>query len=63
MNKLIVALLILMLVGASLEAQQTKRRRLVKRAYRTYVVGKRGGCYYLNGSGKKTYVARKLCQK
>lgn len=28
---------------------------------RTYVRGSRGGCYYLNGSGKKVYVDRSLC--
>jgi endonuclease YncB( thermonuclease family) len=28
---------------------------------RTYIKGERGGCYYLNSSGKKTYVDRSLC--
>lgn len=28
---------------------------------RTYIRGPRGGCYYLNSSGKKTYVDRGLC--
>lgn len=28
---------------------------------RTYIRGSRGGCYYINGSGKKTYVDRTLC--
>jgi len=28
---------------------------------RTYIKGSRGGCYYLNSSGKKTYVDRNLC--
>ncbi len=28
---------------------------------RTYIKGSRGGCYYLNASGKKIYVDRELC--
>jgi endonuclease G len=28
---------------------------------RTYLKGSRGGCYYINSSGKKTYVDRSLC--
>jgi endonuclease G, mitochondrial len=28
---------------------------------RTYILGSRGGCYYLNSSGKKTYVDKKYC--
>ena len=29
--------------------------------YRTYYRGPRGGCYYINSNGNKTYVARNLC--
>ena len=29
---------------------------------RTYLKGSRGGCYYLNSSGKKTYVDHDLCK-
>jgi hypothetical protein len=28
---------------------------------RTYITGPRGGCYYINGNGNKTYVDRSLC--
>lgn len=28
---------------------------------RSYVRGPRGGCYYINSSGNKTYVDRSLC--
>jgi hypothetical protein len=28
---------------------------------RTYIRGPRGGCYYLNSNGNKTYVDRSLC--
>lgn len=41
-----------------------KRKRILKkRAYRTYYVGKRGGCYYLNANGNNTYVDRSFCRK
>lgn len=28
----------------------------------TYLTGKRGGCYYINKNGNKTYVDRRLCR-
>lgn len=28
---------------------------------RTYYKGPRGGCYYINSNGNKTYVSRSLC--
>jgi hypothetical protein len=28
---------------------------------RTYITGERGGCYYINSNGNKTYVDRSLC--
>ncbi|HEU0047772.1 MAG TPA: SH3 domain-containing protein [Nitrososphaera sp.] len=28
---------------------------------RTYIRGSRGGCYYINSNGNKTYVARSFC--
>jgi len=28
---------------------------------RSYIRGPRGGCYYINSNGNKTYVARSLC--
>ncbi len=36
-------------------------RRLSKSTYRRYYRGPRGGCYYINSNGNKTYVARSLC--
>jgi hypothetical protein len=30
-------------------------------ARREYITGPRGGCYYINGSGNKTYVDRSFC--
>jgi hypothetical protein len=32
-----------------------------KYSRRTYITGPRGGCYYINGNGNKTYVDRSLC--
>jgi hypothetical protein len=29
----------------------------------TYITGPRGGCYYINSHGKKTYVDRALCAR
>lgn len=29
---------------------------------KTYVLGSRGGCYYINSNGKKTYVDQSLCK-
>lgn len=29
---------------------------------RTYITGPRGGCYYINGNGNKTYVDRSFCK-
>lgn len=31
------------------------------KTYRSYIRGPRGGCYYINSNGNKTYVARNLC--
>ncbi len=28
----------------------------------TYAVGKRGGCYYLSGTGNRIYVSREKCR-
>lgn len=30
--------------------------------YRHYITGPRGGCYYINGNGNKTYVDRSMCR-
>lgn len=32
-----------------------------KKNTRRYITGPRGGCYYINGNGNKTYVDRSLC--
>ena len=29
--------------------------------YRQYITGPRGGCYYINGNGNKSYVDRSMC--
>jgi len=42
-------------------AAEPKAETAVKVPGRTYVKGPKGGCYYLNASGKKTYVNKDLC--
>ncbi len=44
-------------IGSPTYAPATQRRR----TYRTYYRGPRGGCYYINSSGNKTYVDRGKC--
>ncbi len=36
--------------------------KLKYRTYRKYRSGPRGGCYYINSNGKKTYVDRSYCR-
>lgn len=36
-------------------------RSTKSRSARQYIRGPRGGCYYINGNGNKTYVDRSLC--
>ena len=37
------------------------RKRTRTRAIRRYIRGSRGGCYYINRNGNKTYISRSLC--
>lgn len=30
---------------------------------RTYILGPRGGCYYINRNGNRTYVDRSFCRR
>jgi len=38
-----------------------KERTFYKPNRRHYITGPRGGCYYIDGNGNKTYVDRSLC--
>jgi endonuclease YncB( thermonuclease family) len=38
-----------------------KAQQAIDRENRKYLVGEKGGCYYLNSSGKKSYVDKKFC--
>ena len=38
-----------------------KVKQAENRATREYLTGSRGGCYYINSSGKKSYVDKKFC--
>lgn len=40
---------------------QTVRSNSTNNSGRTYIHGPRGGCYYINRNGGKTYVDRSLC--
>lgn len=40
---------------------KTTLRKSTSSDSRTYIRGSRGGCYYINANGKKTYVDRNLC--
>ena len=41
---------------------QTKPETIITpSSSRTYIRGSRGGCYYINSKGNKTYVERSLC--
>lgn len=39
-----------------------KERAIYRETTRSYITGPRGGCYYINGNGNKTYVDRSLCR-
>ncbi|WP_027391264.1 hypothetical protein [Aquimarina latercula] len=45
----------------SLNSSTTKKKRNKLRATRRYIRGSRGGCYYINSNGNKTYVDRSIC--
>ncbi len=46
----------------SLERKTSQEKRQYQpRTTRTYHRGPRGGCYYINSNGNKTYVARSMC--
>lgn len=38
-----------------------EKRQYRSKTTRTYHRGPRGGCYYINSNGNKTYVARSMC--
>jgi len=40
---------------------EPKLEKAVKVPGRAYISGPKGGCYYLNERGKKTYVNKDLC--
>jgi hypothetical protein len=45
--------------GSSVNAENTYRPKTPQK----YILGPRGGCYYINENGNKTYVDRDLCKK
>ncbi len=48
--------------GSSAHNSFQQRKKQSRKATKTkYIRGPRGGCYYINGNGNKTYVDRSLC--
>lgn len=45
------------IASISVNAENTYRPK----SNHTYITGPRGGCYYINRNGNKTYVDRALC--
>jgi len=45
----------------ALNSTTTKKKRSKPRTTRRYIRGSRGGCYYINANGNKTYVDRSMC--
>jgi thioredoxin-related protein len=42
-------------------AELVKSKEMKKTGGKTYIMGSRAGCCYLNSFGKKVYVNRELC--
>ncbi len=42
-------------------SEAVKKRAYSSSSYRSYIRGPRGGCYYINSNGNKSYVSRSLC--
>jgi hypothetical protein len=45
----------------SVSKEQPRKKR--KKAKSGFIQGRRGGCFYRNRKGNKTYVSRSLCRK
>lgn len=45
----------------SINSSTTKKKGYRSKTNRKYIRGSRGGCYYINSNGNKTYVDRSLC--
>ncbi|WP_109853325.1 hypothetical protein [Aquimarina sp. AU58] len=45
----------------SIKNTTTRQKQYRPKTTRTYYRGPRGGCYYINSNGNKTYVARSMC--
>lgn len=43
------------------KSNNSSYKRTNRKSYRTYYRGPRGGCYYINSKGNKTYVSRSYC--
>lgn len=61
MKKYLLTIFIMLAMFTSIASQATNTYR--PKTPHTYITGPRGGCYYINSHGNKTYVDRALCAK
>jgi len=50
-------------VPATLNESFVTKPRIELVQQRRYILGPRGGCYYINRNGNRTYVDRGLCRR
>lgn len=43
------------------KSNRSQHANRLKSSTRNYITGPRGGCYYINSNGNKTYVDRSMC--
>jgi len=60
MKKLLVSLFVMFAMQTNIATHAANTYK--PKSPHTYITGPRGGCYYINGNGNKTYVDRSLCK-
>jgi len=60
MKKLFLFMFAVVAIFSSISANAENTYR--PKSTHTYITGPRGGCYYINSNGNKTYVDRVLCK-
>lgn len=61
--RLVISLIILILVTFLTPTLALAKNTHQPKSDHTYITGKRGGCFYINKNGNKTYVDRSLCRQ
>lgn len=59
MKRYLIAMFVVLALFASTVSHAKNTYR--PKSPHTYITGPKGGCYYINSHGKKTYVDRALC--